>query len=138
MLASGMVLFGLALSQAVPPAPAAPPAPESAPAEAPLIPAFFTAQTLYDICRRPNAGQCSMYVAGTLDGVFFMDAAQESRSFCLPPTTNREVADTVVDYLGTHPDILEKAAAAVVHEAVALKYPCPPSEGEAEEIVPVD
>src|SRR3546814_2170797 len=82
MFASGLVLFGLLLSQAVPAVSPVPAVPE----EAPLIPAFFTAQTLYDICKRPNAGQCSMYVAGKLDGVFFMDAAQESRSFCLPPT----------------------------------------------------
>lgn len=82
-----------------------------------------------------------MYVAGTLDGVFFMDAAQESRSFCLPPTTNRKVADAVVGYLETHPDVLDKAAAAVVHEAVAQMYPCPsseePEEGR-EELTPVD
>lgn len=137
MFASGLVLFGLVLSQAVPAVPPAPAAPE----EAPLIPAFFTAQTLYDICKRPNAGQCSMYVAGTLDGVFFMDAAQESRSFCLPPTTNRKVADAVVGYLEAHPDVLEKAAAAVVHEAVAQMYPCPPSEEPEEEraeLTPVD
>src|SRR3546814_14532847 len=44
------------------------------PVEPPLIPAFFTAQTLYDICTRPNHGQCSMYVAGVIDGVFLTDA----------------------------------------------------------------
>lgn len=129
MVAGGWVLIGLALSQATLPTPEPPP----------LIPAFFTAQTLFDICKRPNAGQCSMYVAGMLDGVFFMDAARESRSFCLPPTTNREVSDAVVDYLEAHPDVREKAAAAVIHEAVAQMYPCAaPQEPEQETIAPVN
>src|SRR3546814_19838231 len=106
MFASGLVLFGLVLSQAVPAVSPVPAVPE----EAPLIPAFFTAQTLYDICKRPNAGQWSMYVAGTLDGVFFLVAAQESRSVCLPTTTNRQCAEAVDGYLETTHDVPEKGA----------------------------
>src|SRR5688572_23202969 len=49
-------------------------------AQPPLIPAFFTGEKLYRICNRPNGGQCSMYVAGVLDGLFY------ARSRGGPPT----------------------------------------------------
>lgn len=122
MAATALILIGLALQSA----PAAPP-----PA-VPLIPAFFTAEALYDICNRPNAGQCSMYISGTLDGFFLMEAERERESFCLPQMTNRKAADAIVDYLDRHPDVRAKAASAAIYEAVTETYPCAAPETEAE------
>lgn len=137
MLTTGLVWIGLALAQVAPSAPPVETAPEpeatepaesAAKAEAPLIPAFFTAETLYDICTRPNAGQCSMYITGTVDGMFLLEAARGRESFCLPQMTNREAADAVVDYLDDNPDVRGKAASAAIYEALTETFPCPDSE----------
>jgi hypothetical protein len=118
MAATGLILFGLAMAQQASPMP--------------LIPSFFTAQALFDICNRPNAGQCSMYITGTLDGMFLLEAEQGRESFCLPQMTNQDAAGAVVEYLEAHPDVRGKAASAAIYEAVTETFPCSPEEPEAE------
>ena len=116
-MTGGLMILGFAMVQATP-------VPESVP----LIPSFFTAQALFDICSRPNAGQCSMYITGTLDGMFLLEAEQGRESFCLPQMTNRDAAEAVVDYLGVNPDVRGKAASAAIYEAVTETFPCQTDE----------
>ena len=95
-----------------------------APAEAPLIPAFFTAETLYDICTRPNHGQCSMYVAGVIDGVFLIESRADEPTICRAPITNQKAAELVTAYLAAHPERRAESAASAVKRAVADALPC--------------
>lgn len=113
----GLALAGLVMAQTTSPVP--------------LIPSFFTAQALFDICSRPNAGQCSMYITGTVDGMFLLEAARGRESFCLPQMTNREAADAVVEYLDGNPEVRRKAASAAIYEALTESFPCPESEPAA-------
>ena len=122
MAVNGLILFGLAMAQQASPVP--------------LIPSFFTAQALFDICNRPNAGQCSMYITGTLDGFFLMEAEQGRESFCLPQMTNREATDAVVEYLEENPDVRGKAASAAIYEAVSKTFPCAAPEPDLELLLP--
>ncbi|RIA44481.1 hypothetical protein DFR49_2726 [Hephaestia caeni] len=94
------------------------------PVEPPLIPAFFTAQTLYDICTRPNHGQCSMYVAGVIDGVFLTEARTGDETICRAPITNQKAAELVTAYLTAHPERRAESAASAVKAAVATALPC--------------
>ena len=116
----GLVVLGLAMAQPAPP-----------PAAVPLIPSFFTAGTIYEICTRPNAGQCSMYVAGALDGMFLVEAERDAPSFCLPKMTNQKAAELVVDYLEDNPAARNKAAAAAIYEVFEASFPCPSPKDEA-------
>jgi hypothetical protein len=95
-----------------------------APAAPPLIPAFFTAERLYEICTRPNHGQCSMYVAGVIDGVFLIEARTGEPTICRAPITNQKAADLVLAYLEAHPERRAESAASAVKAAVAQALPC--------------
>ncbi len=99
---------------------------------APLIPSFFTGEALYRICTEPNGGQCSMYVAGVLDGMFYA-RSRGGPPLCPSRMNNREVADQVIDYLRANPDMRERAASAVVRRALADRLDC---ETEDEEELP--
>ncbi|WP_129791341.1 Rap1a/Tai family immunity protein [Sphingosinicella sp. CPCC 101087] len=90
----------------------------------PLIPAFFTGQSLYEICSRPNGGQCSMYVAGVLDGLFYAGSRDAEPLLCPAPLNNRQAAELVTDYLESHPDMLPRAAALGVRQALAERLEC--------------
>ncbi len=90
---------------------------------APLIPAFFTGERLYEICSRPNGGQCSMYVAGVVDGVFHSETG-EARTLCSGDMTNREAAKVVTEYLRENPDIRQHAAAVAVELALKPHLGC--------------
>ena len=93
-------------------------------AQPPLIPAFFTGESLYRICSRPNGGQCSMYVAGVLDGIFYARSRGAGPSICPASINNREAAELVTDYLERHPDMLPRAAALGVRQALAQRLEC--------------
>jgi len=90
---------------------------------APMIPTFFTGEALYEICRRPNAGQCSMYVAGVLDGLFYA-RSRDGEPLCPAPMTNREAADLVVRYLAANAGVRRHAASVGVREALADRLEC--------------
>lgn len=90
----------------------------------PTIPAFFTGERLFEICSRPNAGQCSMYVAGVVDGVFHVETRDPARTLCAGRMNNRDAARIVTDYLRDHPEIREHAAAVAVELALRPKIGC--------------
>lgn len=92
--------------------------------EAPLIPAFFTGESLHRICSRPNGGQCSMYVAGVLDGIFYARPRNGEPYLCPAPINNREAAEIVTAYLGRHPDMRSRAASVIVRQALAQRLDC--------------
>ncbi len=94
------------------------------PAEPPLIPAFFTAEGLHEICRRPNAGQCSMYVAGVLDGLFYASSRSNAPELCPKPINNREAAALVGEFLASNPEMRPRAAALAVREALSERLGC--------------
>lgn len=90
----------------------------------PVVPAFFTGERLYDICRRPNDGQCSMYVAGVIDGVFLSEASVPGSTLCRAKLNSREAAQIVTTYLAEHPAYLPSAAALGVRAAVSDALAC--------------
>lgn len=92
----------------------------------PMIPAFFTGESLHQICRRPNSGQCSMYVAGVLDGLFYARSRGGGPALCSRPITNQEAAAVVTDFLGRNPEMRPHAAAVGVREALAERLDCDP------------
>ena len=98
--------------------------------QAPMIPAFFTGESLYRICNRPNGGQCSMYVAGVLDGLFYARSRGAPPTLCPAPINNREAAEIVTDYLQRHPDMLPRAAALGVRQALAERLSCDQGQSE--------
>lgn len=97
-------------------------------AEPPLIPAFFTGEALYAICSRPNGGQCSMYVAGVLDGLFYARSRGGAPLLCPAPINNRQAAQLVTTYLAEDPDRRSRAAALLVREALADQLACSDAE----------
>lgn len=96
----------------------------------PLIPSFFTGEALYEICRQPNGGQCSMYVAGVLDGMFYA-RSRGGPDLCPSRMNNREAADTVTRYLATNPGMRDRAASVVVRHALADRLDCGAEDREA-------
>jgi hypothetical protein len=93
-------------------------------AEAPMIPAFFTGESLHRICSRPNGGQCSMYVAGVLDGIFYARPRRADPYLCPAPINNREAAEIVTRYLERHPDMRSRAASVIVRQALSQRLDC--------------
>lgn len=101
-------------------------------AEAPLIPAFFTGERLYEICRQPNAGQCSMYVVGVLDSLFLTDSLHRRATTCPTSLTNRQAAEIVTAYLERNRTVRARAASVAVTQAMAERFPCArPAGGRA-------
>ncbi|WP_114952450.1 Rap1a/Tai family immunity protein [Sphingosinicella terrae] len=92
--------------------------------EPPLIPAFFTGEALYAICSRPNGGQCSMYVAGVLDGLFYARSRGGAPLLCPAPINNRQAAERVTQYLAQDSERRQRAAALLVREALADRLAC--------------
>lgn len=90
----------------------------------PLIPAFFNGERLYEICSRPNAGQCSMYVAGVLDGLFYARSRGGMPVLCPTEMNNQEATQIVVDYLAEQPQRQARAAAFVVRQALTDQLSC--------------
>ena len=93
-------------------------------AEPPLIPAFFTGERLHEICGRPNAGQCSMYVAGVIDGLFYARSRAGGPELCPARISNQDAADVVTAFLAERTDRHPRAAAFVVREALANRLEC--------------
>ena len=93
-------------------------------AEPPLIPAFFTADRLDTMCRRPDDGNCLMYVAGAMDGIFYVRFNERPVLLCPTAMTNRQVAVLFMEYLDKNPEDRKLAAAAAVRRAVASKIEC--------------
>jgi len=91
---------------------------------APLIPAFFTGQRLYEICSESQGGLCSMYVAGVLDGLFYAGSRSSQPILCRAPINNREAAELVTRYLEQNPQIRSRAAAVGVERALTDRLRC--------------
>lgn len=90
----------------------------------PVIPAFFNGERLYEICTGERSGQCWMYVAGVLDGVFEAEAAGGTRSICAARLTNRDAAETVTEFLRDNPHFRTRAAAVGVKAALRSDLRC--------------
>jgi hypothetical protein len=90
----------------------------------PTIPAFFTGERLYEICAGEEPGQCWMYVAGALDGMFATEAGAGIRSICPARLTNRDAAERVIEFLRENPDFQNRAAAVGVREALRSDLQC--------------
>lgn len=96
----------------------------SGPTEAAPIPAFFRGERLFEICSRMNYGQCSMYVAGVVDGIFYADGENGRQSLCRNELTNQEAAKLVIDKLAADNSLRELSAAAAVKAALADTLSC--------------
>ncbi|HUG44965.1 MAG TPA: Rap1a/Tai family immunity protein [Sphingomicrobium sp.] len=92
--------------------------------QAPVIPAFFTGERLYEICTEENTPRCWMYVAGVLDGVFAAETGADNRSICAARLTNRDAAERVIGFLRDNPAFRSKAAAVGVKAALRADLPC--------------
>ncbi|KKW90535.1 Rap1a/Tai family immunity protein [Sphingobium chungbukense] len=95
-------------------------------ATAPLkeIPAFFSGERLFEICSHPNYGQCSMYVAGVIDGIFYADGEDGRQGLCRMEMTNQGAAELVLSRLESDEALRGLSAAAAVHAAVADSLSC--------------
>lgn len=89
------------------------------------IPAFFSGNQLFKICSNPNYGQCSMYVAGVIDGIFYADGEGGSQSLCRGEITNQGAAELVLHRLTDDAALRALSAAAAVRAAVADRLSCP-------------
>ncbi|HEU4683857.1 MAG TPA: Rap1a/Tai family immunity protein [Nitrospira sp.] len=95
------------------------------PAHERLIPAFFTGERLLEICSGPNRGQCWMYVAGVMDGMFHAETRNDRRTLCGGvELTNRKAAELAVELLREQPELQVKAAAVTVEMALRSHLPC--------------
>lgn len=94
----------------------------------PVIPAFFTGERLYGICTGDDPGQCWMYVAGVLDGVFEAESAAGTRSICPARLTNREAAERVTIFLRENSEFRGRAAAVGVKAALQSNLECESAE----------
>ena len=94
----------------------------------PVIPAFFTGERLYGICTGDDPGQCWMYVAGVLDGVFEAESAAGTRSICPARLTNREAAERVTIFLRENSEFRSRAAAVGVKAALQSNLECAAAE----------
>jgi hypothetical protein len=92
--------------------------------QAPVIPAFFTGQRLYEICTEEVSPRCWMYVAGVLDGVFEAETAAASRSICAARLNNRDAAQRVIHFLRDNPGYRTRAAAVGVKAALRSDLAC--------------
>ncbi|EQB01203.1 hypothetical protein L286_16480 [Sphingobium sp. HDIP04] len=90
------------------------------------IPAFFSGNQLFEICSNPNYGQCSMYVAGVIDGIFLADGEGGRQSLCRSEITNRGAAELVLNRLSGDTALRSLSAAAAVRAAVANRLSCAP------------
>lgn len=90
------------------------------------IPAFFSGNQLFEICSNPNYGQCSMYVAGVIDGIFLADGEGGRQSLCRSEITNQGAAELVVNRLAGDTELRSLSAAAAVRAAVADRLSCAP------------
>lgn len=91
---------------------------------APPVPAFFTGERLYEICRGPNDGKCSMYIAGVVDGVFLAELDAPGNTLCRAELNTRDAARIVTDYLANHPGYRQSAAAVGVRRAIRAALAC--------------
>lgn len=91
------------------------------------IPAFFSGNQLFEICSSPNYGQCSMYVAGVIDGIFFADGEGGRQSLCRGEITNQGAAELVLHKLSDDEALRSLSAAAAVRAAIADRLSCHPS-----------
>jgi hypothetical protein len=96
--------------------------------QAPVIPAFFTGERLYEICTEENSPRCWMYVAGVLDGVFEAETGAATRSICAARLTNRDAAQRVIGFLRDNPGYRTRAAAVGVKAALRSDLACGPDQ----------
>ena len=89
------------------------------------VPAFFSGNQLFEICSNPNYGQCSMYVAGVIDGIFLADGEGGRQSLCRSEITNQGAAELVLNKLSDDAALRSLSAAAAVRAAVASRLSCP-------------
>lgn len=113
--AIGMTLFSMASQSRA----------DDLPKPAAVTPAFFTGGRLLEICSQPNYGQCSMYVAGVVDGVFFSDGENGQLGFCRAKLTNRGAAKLVLEELQADNTLRTLSAAAAVRAALETRLECP-------------
>lgn len=90
-----------------------------------MIPAFLTGERLLEICTSTKGKQCSMYVAGVVDGMFHAQSDMPEKSICGGNELDtRDASETVVQYLRDHPELKGKAAAVVVELALRPRLVC--------------
>ncbi|WP_323810775.1 Rap1a/Tai family immunity protein [Sphingobium baderi] len=88
------------------------------------VPAFFSGERLFEICSLPNYGQCSMYVAGVIDGIFHADGEGGRQRLCRTGITNQGAAELVLNRLASDEALRGLSAAAAVQAAVADRLSC--------------
>lgn len=72
--------------------------------------------------------ECMAYVTGAVDAFNTTREAAGLKS-CLPKNvTMGRLRDVTVDYMGDHPDLLDKSASNLVFAATRAKWPCKPEK----------
>jgi hypothetical protein len=73
-----------------------------------------------------QAGLCSGYIAGFVDGTYIGKVhGHLPIPYCLPPNvTNDELAKVVIKYADQHPEQLHETAPYFIAKALSVTFPC--------------
>ncbi len=93
--------------------------------------AYTTGDKLLTYCEVPksdeflyfqNHAYCSAYIAGAVDGMFYIDTQQ---LFCVPQkVTNSQLIKIFVNYLNANPERLHEFYVGLVLSAMREAFPC--------------
>ena len=91
---------------------------------------YYSGTKLYELCNdQTTAGLCVFYIRGFMEGmVWGSELVKARRSYCPPSNVSVTQGRLVVEkYIREHPSELNKAAGVLAGKALALAFPCPPS-----------
>jgi hypothetical protein len=85
---------------------------------------FFTGDMLHKYCRE-SSENCTSYVAGVVDALIAVGAAQKAPLICLHDRTDlRQAVDVIANYLRSRPEKRHVNAASMATAALEHAFPC--------------
>jgi hypothetical protein len=97
---------------------------------------FETGADLYKLCQQAadpakrsqfSFGLCMGYIDGYISGYLFKKEVKDSPPICddIEKRSRRQVLNSVVDYLATHPDTQNELKSVAMYRAMLDKMTCP-------------
>ena len=85
---------------------------------------FFTGTMLHRYCSQ-SSESCTSYIAGVVDALIAVGAAQKAPLICLHDRTDLDQAvDVIANYLRAHPEKRQANAASMATVALKHAFPC--------------
>jgi hypothetical protein len=85
---------------------------------------FFTADMLHRYCNQ-SSESCTSYIAGVVDALIALGAAQKAPLICLHERTDiGQAVDLISNYLRAHPEKRHVNAASIATIALKHAFPC--------------